>query len=286
MELSNPHSSLASQSEKNILNILFIQTHANMKIQFIWCGNMGKVILQSFINSGYKQSDITVSKRDMEKMKKLKKEYKINFWINPNADIIILAVKPQQLETVDFSPFAKKALLFSILAGTPIQKLKKVSKLTNIIRSMPNIPISVSRWIIWYKESGTIDAKKMKVIKNAFTKSAIMIKVKNEDQIDQISTLSGSWPAYFYYLTEIMQRQAEKFGFTQAEAELIAKETFIGAAKVLDQSWQSAAQLRQNVTSKKWTTQAALETMKKKGIEKIVQEGMKAAYKRAKELSL
>ncbi len=125
----------------------------------------------------------------------------------------------------------------------------------------------------------------MQILKKVFASVGKMIQVKNEDEIDKIAALSWSGPAYFFYMTEIIQKQAQKFGFTASEAEMIARETFIGSAKLLDQSWLPAHQLRKNVTSKWWTTQAALETMKKKWVDKGIQSGMVQAYKKAKKLN-
>ena len=256
-----------------------------MQIQFFGCGNMGQVMLQAFVTAKYKQSDIRVSERDSEKIKNLKKKYTVNFGITPEADIVILAVKPQQIGDINFSVFVKKPLIFSIMAGVTIKKLQQISKSTSIIRAIPNLPISVSKWVMWYLQNKKIDAKKMGILKKVFAPLCHMIEVKNEDQIEKITALSWSWPAYFYYLTELIQQQAEKFGFTSEQAEMIAKHTYIGSAKLLETSWLAVSQLKKNVTSKWWTTEAALETMKKKWMDKAVQAGIIAAYKRAKKLS-
>ena len=134
-------------------------------------------------------------------------------------------------------------------------------------------------------QSTKVDAKKMELLKKVFAPLCHMIEVKHEDQIEKITALSWSWPAYFYYLTELIQQQAKKFWFTSEQAEMIAKYTYIGSATLLETSWIPVTQLKKNVTSKWWTTEAALEMMKKKWMDKSVQAGIVAAYNRAKKLS-
>lgn len=255
-----------------------------MQIQIVGCGKMGEVILKGLLDFGVVPQDIYVHEIYQPQAEYICSTYSTKAGINPWADIIILAVKPQQIAEIDFSPFKKSALLFSIMAGVSINRLKQLSQRENIIRSMPNLPLSVNRGVIGYVESDNIDQEKKEFILNIFSKIGKTIKLKNEDQIDKITALSWSWPAYFYYLTEVIQNQAKAFGFSQEDATTIAQETFIGSAILMDHTDLSASQLKTKVSSPGGTTEAAIKTMKEKWIESIIQDWIQSAYQRAKQL--
>jgi len=247
---------------------------------------MWEVILKGLVDFGIKPEDIFVQETNETQRVRLEKTYKINFWINPHADIVILAVRPQQITNIDFSMFSKSALIFSIMAGITIQKLEEISGIPSIIRSMPNLPLSVGRGVIGYVKYDDNDAEKTELLVNVFSKIGKVIRLKDEDQIDWISTISWSGPAYFYYLTEMLTQQAKELWFSDDDAFAIAQETFIWSALLLDQSWLSATQLKNNVASKWGSTQAALDAMKEQWIEKTIQSWIHAAHKRAKELNI
>ena len=255
-----------------------------MKFQIIGCGKMGEVILKGILNFGILSQDIVVEEANEAQREHLQSTYNINFWTNPQADIIILAVKPQQIGEIDFSQFSKSALIFSIMAGITIEKLENLTDNKNIVRSMPNLPLSIGRGVIGYVKYDDNDQEKTQLLVDIFSKIGKVIRLKDEDQIDRISTISWSWPAYFYYLTEILTQQAKELWFSDDDALAIAQETFVWSAILLDQSWLSATQLKTNVASKGGSTQAALDTMKNEGIETAVQKWIKSAYARAKEL--
>jgi len=256
-----------------------------MQFQLIGCGKMWEVILKWLLDFSVSPQDISIQETNEQQCTYLKDVYKICLWTNSNTDIIILAVKPQQIGEIDFLKFSKSALLFSIMAWVSIKKLETLSWIKNIIRSIPNFPLSVGRGVLGYVEYGNIDQGKKNLILNVFSQIGKVIKLKNEDQIDQITALSWSGPAYFYYLTELVKNQAKNFWFSEEDATVIAQETFVGSALLLDQSVQSASQLKANVTSKGWTTEAAIQTMKDEWIEEIIKNWINAAYTRAQSLN-
>jgi len=121
-----------------------------------------------------------------------------------------------------------------------------------------------------------------------FSKNSKLIKCETEDKIDKITALSGSWPAYYYFITEILQQKAMEFWFSKIESEIIANNTFIWASELLEKSsrgnsWITST-LRKNITSKWGTTQKAIETFEKNGLQEKFIEWIEEAYKRAKNL--
>jgi pyrroline-5-carboxylate reductase len=161
-----------------------------MKIQFIGCGKMGEAILKGFLKANIPAQDITVQETYQPQAEHIGATYHTHLGIDTDADIVVLAVKPQQIGNVDFAQFPKSALFFSIMAGITIARLEALSGSQNIIRSMPNLPLSVGRGVIGYVKYTDDDQEKTDLLVNAFSQIGKVIRLANEDQIDHISTIS------------------------------------------------------------------------------------------------
>ena len=268
-----------------------------MKIQFIWCWKMWEVILQNLLKIEKSENIFIETKTEVSK-KNLQKKYWVNIWINKNAEIIFLLTKPQQFEKINFEIFWENKIYFSFMAGVKVEKISKKTKSTYLIRAMPNTPILVWKWVIWYfvnNYSAEVLVAKSVVLQNLhyldyfikiFSKNSELIKCETEDKIDKITALSGSWPAYYYFITEILQQKAIEFWFSKTEAEIISNNTFIWASKLLEKSSRYnlwiVSTLRKNITSKWWTTEKAINIFEENGLWKKFIEWIDGAYERAK----
>lgn len=261
-----------------------------VKIGFIGVGNMAKAIIKSlkqnsfnFIIGGH---DITKSFNNICKELKIK-TYKSNIDLVNNSDVVFLSVKPQQVSEVltEIKTFIKNKLIISIAAGISIKKIHNLlSKKIPVVRIMPNTPVLVGEGACGYafsKEVTSKDKKTAEKIIKSFCK--VFFQVKEKD-IDIITSLSGSGPAYFFYITESILKQAKILGFDDKKAKMLIAQTLIGAGKLLIETDDPPLLLRQKVTSKGGTTEAAILVFEKNKLNDIVKKAVYSAYKRAREL--
>lgn len=256
-----------------------------MKIQFIWCWNMWEIILQSIISIWIDIQNITVKTKSKEKENILKEKYKVKIWVNNNSDILILAIKPKQFNELDLSNFSNNILVISIMAWISINKIKDKINSKKIIRSMPNTPMSIWKWVIWYIKTNEVIEKEDDFFSKIFKNTWVLIECKNEDEIDKITALSWSWPAYYYYFTEIIKDKAIEMWFNEDIARQISDNIFIWAASLLEKSNLYPEELRTNITSPWGTTEKAIETFKLNWFRKSTTDAISNAYKKAKELN-
>lgn len=204
---------------------------------------------------------------------------------------LVLAIKPQDLENTINDLFKRgynkellsKKVIISIMAGVSIEKLKKITGSDKIIRCMPNLPLIVDQGVTGW--IATKNVKNHEVYSALFESFGTSIQLKKEEEIDAITALAGSSPAYFFAFCESLEKAALAQGFSPEIAQEIAQKSFIGAAKLLDSSKLSARKWREAVTSKGGTTAAALESFKESGLQESMNNAVNAAIKRAKELS-
>ena len=201
-------------------------------------------------------------------------------------DIIIFAVKPQVMPEV--LPGYKKlctddTLLISIAAGYAIDKIREQLS-GRIARVMPNLPVTTGLGVYGVYSNDATHHDRIN-IEALLSQSGTILWVDSEDQIDKITAISGSGPAYFYLFTEALQKAAKDLGFDEEQSLLLAQATFIGAAELLKANITTAEKLRIQVTSPGGTTAAALDSFIANGIDYLVLKAAKSAYDRAKELS-
>lgn len=195
------------------------------------------------------------------------------------CEIVILAVKPQDFDSLKLN--LKNELLISIMAGVNLKKLATTGA-KKIVRSMPNLPLRVGAGFTgWVSRNVT----EKKLVKEIFSMFGEEIELKNEDAINAITALSGSGPAYFFYICELMVQQACDFGFSKKDAEKIAVETLIGAAELVRNKSESFADLRASVTSKKGTTEAAINYFMRSNFSKLFRDGIRRAKHRSEQLN-
>ena len=206
-------------------------------------------------------------------------------------DIIFLAVKPQQMEetVTSFSNFnLDKSVFVSIAAGLSFSWFRnKINKDIKIVRAMPNLPASIGFGVTGYCISKNLSEEEDKNVNALLTAFSKTIYLNNESLIDDVTAISGSGPGYIFYLIEVLSQIGVDQGFTNKDAKILAKETLIGSARLIEASNIDPKILKENVTSSGGTTEAGLLVLqsKKNGLYPLLKSTINNAIKRAKELN-
>jgi len=203
------------------------------------------------------------------------------------SDACIIAVKPQDFENLckEVSVDLSNKLVISIMAGVSIERIERLLNAKKVVRVMPNLPLRIQKSLSGWIASKGVSEEEKKSVRKLLKEFGAEVEVDKEEKINMITALSGSGPAYFFRLAEILAIAAKKYGFNDEEARKIAESTFLGAAELLKTSGERSCVLREKVTSKGGTTEAAFKSMDSNNIEKIVLEGIEAARRRADELN-
>lgn len=263
----------------------------NKKIGIIGCGNMGGAILAGLVkNRIVTASRINVYDKILPKAKALSRQWKVraragNAEVVRASDIVVLAVKPQDLFAAasEFQrAFTRRHLLITILAGTPIAKVRRaVGPKPKIVRAMPNLGAQVGEAITALAAS---DRPGLALAEILFSGCGKTVRL-TERHFDLVTAVSGSGPAYFFLLMELLSKEARTHGLSEAVARELAVQTAVGAGLLARRSTFSPAELRRQVTSKGGTTEAALSIFEREGLAAIVSKGIRAALRRGRELS-
>ncbi|MCX6011194.1 MAG: pyrroline-5-carboxylate reductase [Chloroflexi bacterium] len=264
-----------------------------MKIAFIGGGNMGEAMLAAVLARALAQPEsISVSDVSHKRLDHLKKQYSVTVTPdNPEAisdkDIIILAVKPQNLAEVmaelkdNLNP---AQLILSIIAGAKISTIFLGLTHNAVVRAMPNTPARVGEGMsVWTATSDVTDQQKQ-AAKSILGAMGRELYVDDEAYLDMATAISGSGPAYFFLMVEALVDAAIEIGLPREMAQELVLQTMLGSGKFIRQSGASPAELRRKVTSPGGTTAAALAQFEKGGFGGLVRRAVKAAYERAKEL--
>lgn len=206
-----------------------------------------------------------------------------------SPDVIVVAVKPQML--ADIMPaYAKfnRALFISIAAGVKSERyLTWLDTKARISRVMPNLPVLVAQGASAYVLNENCTAADDQIVSDLFEKVGLAEKLPHEYLFDAVTALSGSGPAYVYYLCECLEQVAIELGLDQQFSQRFVRQTIIGAAATLKELNTLPAELRTNVTSKGGTTEAALSIlMQGNQLQSLFSTALKAAHKRAQELAI
>ncbi len=199
------------------------------------------------------------------------------------ADFAILSVKPQNsteaLAEIKKLKLGKKTILVSIMAGVSIKKISSLSGHDKIARVMPNLGLSVGSGIAGWITYG-LSAEEKKKVKKFLDMIMENFEVQKEDDINKITAVSGSGPAYFFRFAETLSKAAEGLGFSPEEARRLVQKTFHASSLLAENA--EYAELIKRVASKGGTTEAALKVLK---FDKMTEKAVRAAYKQAKELN-
>jgi pyrroline-5-carboxylate reductase len=262
-----------------------------MRILFIGGGNMATALIGGLLRQGFGHSDIRVVEVSPEARQRLQRDLGVEVSGQADApigeDVVVLAVKPQQLREVatGLQPLLRGQLTISIAAGIRTTDLSRwLGGHGRIVRAMPNTPALLGAGISGLfaaPGSGAADRTVAQQILGAVGK---VVWLERETQMDAVTAVSGSGPAYVFYFIEALQQAAQDSGFSEAQARELAVETFLGAAKLAAGSSDPAAVLRERVTSRGGTTERALKQMEADDIKRRVVEAIRAAEVRSREL--
>lgn len=243
-----------------------------MKITIIGNGVMGKIFEHAF-SKGKMSRGYTAKAIDRKDP-------------TPESDIYIFAVKPQDfIEAAKRLKGKKGKLIISIMAGIPIATLKKILAGNRVIRSIPNLGAKTNTSMTVWTADKNATSKDRKTAKKIFQAIGEEIEVKTDDMIDKATALSGSGPGFLYFIADQMIKTAKKFGFKEEDSQKLIRQTFLGSVKAWESSDLKAKEMQDKVTSKKGTTLAGIENFKKNKLPKILEKGLKASYKRAREFA-
>ena len=262
-----------------------------MKLGFIGGGNMAQALMIGLNSKRFAMQDITVIELDANKRAELSRDLGVNTTNElasvQTCDVIVLAIKPQQLPTLakTLAPLLKQQLVISIAAGIRLADLSRwLGDYTIIIRAMPNTPALIGQGIAGLFARDGAGAADRALVERVLAPTGQLLWVARERDLDAVTALSGSGPAYVFYVLEAMIEAGTQMGLPAAQARRLAEQTFAGAAQLAMQADEPVPELRQRVTSKGGTTLAAIEVLEAGQVKAAFVRALHAARQRAEEL--
>jgi pyrroline-5-carboxylate reductase len=260
-------------------------------LAFIGGGNMASAILGGLVRSGTPPERLLVVEPWEAQRNKLRSEFGIEALPAADArlasaDLVVWAVKPQSFGEAA-APCAAQvgsALQLSVMAGIRSDAIARATGSERIVRAMPNTPALIGQGITGlYARPGVTQAERER-IQALLTPTGSVLWVEREADLDAVTALSGSGPAYVFYFVEAMMAAAERMGLSAEQGKQLALATFSGAAELARRSPETPATLRERVTSKGGTTYAALTALQAAGVGPAFVDALEAARRRAQEL--
>lgn len=258
-------------------------------------GKMGGAMLEGWIKSGIPAASIAaVDPAASEEMQSSLASWGVK--LNPKlaelgkVEVVVVAVKPQVLESVlgDLGALASsKPMVLSVVAGKTIATFERFfGSDCAIIRTIPNTPAAIGRGITAMASNPQVTATQEKLAAALLSSIGEVVRVEQEADIDAVTAVSGSGPAYVFYMTECLTKAAEALGLPTDVATRLARATVAGAGELMRQTGVDAGTLRKNVTSPKGTTEAALNVlMADDGLNPLMTKAVRAACDRSRELA-
>ncbi|AEG31112.1 pyrroline-5-carboxylate reductase [Thiomicrospira cyclica] len=265
------------------------------RIAFLGAGNMAKSLIGGLLASGHPADAIMVSDKLATQAADL--QLAGVCWCESNdallaADLIVLAVKPQQLQAAcealapKLQQQTKPPLFVSIAAGITTDTLARwLGADYAIVRTMPNTPALIQSGATGLFANAQVTPAQHEQAEQVLRSAGITLWVNKESQLDAVTALSGSGPAYFFLFMEAMVSAGKELGLNQDTAELLTLQTALGAAKMALESDVNLAELRARVTSPNGTTERAIQSFQTAQLEQTVAKAMQAAHQRAQQLS-
>ncbi|WP_285365098.1 pyrroline-5-carboxylate reductase [Microbacterium sp. LMC-P-041] len=269
-------------------------------LAFLGAGSMGGAILRGVVASGIQvDGGITATNRTPEKAAALAdldgvRSIALSETTDGNADavakarIVLVGVKPAMVPDLlreIASHLADDAIVVSLAAGVTIQTFAdNLGADVRVIRSMPNTPSTVGKGVTGLAAGAAASDDDLALVHRLFATVGAVVEVP-ESQIDALSTISGSGPAYVYLLIEELTKAAVGMGFSESDARVMVEQTFIGATALLDASGEEPSELRRRVTSPKGTTEKAVAVLQDAHLDRTFADAAAAALARAKELA-
>lgn len=265
-----------------------------MKLLVIGAGNMGLTYAKSIHESGVFGSEkIMIIDTDLEKLSQLKAEGDFEVHENlkdavPQADLIMLAVKPQHKDGLfdEMKPLMhSKQLIISIMAGVTIRTIQTALGIGKVVRAMPNLPAQIGLGMTTYFSDSSISKTEEELIAKLLGSTGQSLKLTKEDDINTSTAIHGSGPAYIFYFIQGMLDAARHFGYDEETAKKLVTATFEGAVQQYKQGDFTPEEWMDRVASKGGTTREALNSFDKDHVRENIKKGAIACYDRAIELS-
>ncbi len=265
------------------------------RIGFIGGGNMARSLIGGLVNNGFPPDGLCVCDVLDERRSELQAAFGVRAFADNNdvvraCDVLVLAVKPQALRPVLGSIAGTvrevRPLVISIAAGVRLQDIQRwAGDALPIVRVMPNTPALVRSGASALFANEHVSENQRDVAESLLRAVGVTAWLDNEEQIDTVTALSGSGPAYFFYLMEAMEAAAVDQGLDQDTARLLTLETAFGASKLALETHETFAELRRRVTSPGGTTEAAIGVFDRQRMSATIAAGVAAAQQRSKELA-
>ncbi|PKO47333.1 MAG: pyrroline-5-carboxylate reductase [Betaproteobacteria bacterium HGW-Betaproteobacteria-22] len=259
-----------------------------MKIHFIGGGNMARAIITGLKQNNFNTSTITVLELDIQKRRALAAELNVQVTDTyaefSNTDVIVLAVKPQQLKAVctELKPIVKSQLLISIAAGVRIADIARwLGDYRAIVRVMPNTPAQIQAGISALSAGDGVSQAQRIQAESILAAVGKTLWLESEAQMDAVTAISGSGPAYVFYFIEALQDAAMQLGLNANTANLLALHTVAGASLLATQSRDDIKTLRAQVTSKGGTTEQGVLALESANFKDIIFRAAKAAEEKS-----
>ena len=268
---------------------------SNSKIAFIGGGNMARSLIGGMIATGISNQNISVSEPKADLRKKLNEDFGVNALEENSsavmgADVVVFAVKPQILQDVatSLSSLVTKArpLLISVAAGVTSSSIERwVGSQPALIRIMPNTPALIGAGISALYANSNVSDDQRALAEKIMAAVGKTIWIKEETLMDAVTAVSGSGPAYFFYVMQAIHDAAVSEGLDAQTARLLSLETALGAARLAVESTEDPGSLQKQVTSPGGTTEAAIKVLNDSGVRDTLQQAVSAARARGGELA-
>lgn len=269
-----------------------------LRICFIGTGSMGSAVLHGLLNSGYEKKLVSATTKSEASALRLRElgisalstetSPDANQLLAADAQIIVLGVKPNQIVQVLTEireEINKEAVVISMAAGIELKKIAEaLPGQKNLIRTMPNTPALVGKGVTGLAGATTASPDAIDAAANLFKTVGSVVEVA-EDQINALSAISGSGPAWLMYFVEQWETVALAQGFTAEQAATLVRETLIGSAELLANTGDDPVVIRKNVTSPGGTTERIIATLEEAELAKLFTSALEAAVKRAREIA-
>ncbi len=264
----------------------------NMKITFLGGGNMANALVGGLLKQGFSPVDIKVIEPLAENRERLATAFGVACQPAADAsalecDILVLSVKPQQMREA-LAPLAgrlHRQLVISIAAGTRLVDISRwLGGHGKLVRTMPNTPALIGAGITGLYADPSVDAEERQRAEKVLGAVGKTLWIAEEAMMDAVTAVSGSGPAYVFYFIESLRDAALSLGFSEEQARLLAIETAVGAAALAAASREDVSVLRQRVTSRGGTTEAALNSLEADQVKAAFLRAVEAANARGREL--
>ena len=264
-----------------------------MKICFVGGGNMASALIGGLLKNNFGVDQLRVVEINLDNRNQLKSKFSVPVTDQvaqgiAGSNVIVLAVKPQQLQSVacEIAPLLNGQLLLSIAAGIRSADIARWAQCSKLVRAMPNTPALIQSGITGLYALPEVSPAQCETAQTIMAAVGETLWLADETLMDALTAISGSGPAYVFYFIEAMQQAAVELGLSATDARSLACQTFLGASKLAAYSLEDVHELRARVTSKNGTTERALLSMENDHVQQHIINAVYAAAARSKEMGI